>query len=430
MKTISKKIIFALIALISLTASQSCIKEEFDKPPINIPSVDFESNTTIAELKAMFTGNLDSISTDIIIQGIIIANDESGNLYKSMYIRDNTGGIELRLDQTGLYNEYKVGQRVFVKCKGMYIGKYGGMQQLGYNFNNSIGRLPSIKIPDHLFKDSLPGASPIPITVKISEINSSHLGNLIKIDNVNFENPGLRFAETDATTNRILKDDDNNQILLRTSNYASFAANLTPQGIGSVIAVLSSFNGELQLYIRDLNDLKSFNTNTPFPQNIFFDSFDTAPTADKWTIYSVASNKNWAHNSTDKSMNINGFGGDVASEDWLITKAINLVATAQTPVLTFKSWTRYTDVANPFPMKAYISTNYSGSGDPTSATWTELSATLPIAHSQAWTSSGNIDLSAYLGQTFFIGFKYVSSGTGSSSTSEWKVDDVTVKATL
>jgi len=140
MKKISKNLIIAFIALTVLTVSQSCVKEEFDKPPINIPTVDFNSNTTIAELKAMFTGNLDSITTDIIIQGIVIANDESGNIYKSLYIRDNTGGIEIRLDQTDLYSEYRIGQRVFVKYKGMYIGKYGGVQQLGYVFNNSVGR--------------------------------------------------------------------------------------------------------------------------------------------------------------------------------------------------------------------------------------------------------------------------------------------------
>lgn len=430
MKKISKNLIIAFIALTVLTVSQSCIKEEFDKPPINIPTVDFNSNTTIAELKAMFTGNLDSITTDIIIQGIVIANDESGNIYKSLYIRDNTGGIEIRLDQTDLYNEYRIGQRVFVKCKGMYIGKYGGVQQLGYIFNNSVGRLPAILIPNHLFRDSLPGPNPVPINLKIADINSSHIGNLIKIDSVYFESPGVIFSEPTSTTNRNLVDFDNNKIIVRTSNYANFAANLMPEGVGNVVAILSSFNGELQLYIRDLNDLRSFNTNVPYPQNIFFDNFDSAPTADKWTIFSIASNRNWSHNTSDRAMTVNGFNGDVASNDWLITSAINLPANAVNPILTFRSWTRYTDAANQFPMKPFISTNYTGSGDPSLATWTELSATLPVAHSQTWTSSGNIDLSTYLGQTFYIGFRYISSGTGSNSSSEWKLDDVNVRATL
>jgi hypothetical protein len=167
--------------------TQSCIKEEFDKPPVIIPEVDFDSNTTIAELKAMYTSDLDTITDDIIIQGIVIANDESGNLYKTLFIRDNTAGIEIKLDKTGLYNEYKLGQRVYIKCQGMYIGKYGGMQQLGYKYEGSIGRLPEILIANHLYRDSLPGAAPQPTVVTIPGLTTAHLGTLIKLENVYFE---------------------------------------------------------------------------------------------------------------------------------------------------------------------------------------------------------------------------------------------------
>jgi hypothetical protein len=170
--------------------------------------------------------------------------------------------------------------------------------------------------------------------------------------------------------------------------------------------------------------------NTPFPQLVFGDNFDVAPSASNWTTYSVSSNKDWGYNSTDKCMEANGYGGDVASNDWLITKAITLNSTVESPYLTFKTWTKYTDNGNANPLKVYISTNYSGSGDPTSATWTPVPAILPAAHSQVWTSSGQIDMTAYLGQTFYIAFQYVSSGTASSAASNWKLDEFAVKATF
>ncbi len=47
-----------------------CVKGDFDEPPINIPTVDFEANTTIAQLKAMYNGTLDSIKEDIIIKAL------------------------------------------------------------------------------------------------------------------------------------------------------------------------------------------------------------------------------------------------------------------------------------------------------------------------------------------------------------------------
>lgn len=124
-------------------------------------------------------------------------------------------------------------------------------------------------------------------------------------------------------------------------------------------------------------------------------------------------------------MAASGYGGDVASDDWLISPAIDLTA-ATSPVLTFRSWTKYTDSGNPNPMKVKISTNYAGSGDPSLATWTDLSAIWSPANSEAWTGSGDIDLTSYIGSTVYIAFQYVSSGTGSGTTSNWEVDEVKV----
>ena len=59
-----------------------------------------------------------------------------------MVIQDETGGIELSLDKTYLCNEFWVGQRVFVKCQGMYIGDYGELIQLGYEVDGLIDGLP------------------------------------------------------------------------------------------------------------------------------------------------------------------------------------------------------------------------------------------------------------------------------------------------
>ena len=80
--------LFFFIGLMAVAAVfTGCVKGDFDEPPINIPTVDFKANTTIAQLKASYTGILDSISDDIIIKGVVVANDESGNLYKQLVIQ-------------------------------------------------------------------------------------------------------------------------------------------------------------------------------------------------------------------------------------------------------------------------------------------------------------------------------------------------------
>jgi len=58
----------------------------------------------------------------------------------------------------------------------MYIGDYNGLIQIGYKYNGGIGQLPSILVADHIFKDSLPGKTPEPVTMSIpTTINSSNM---------------------------------------------------------------------------------------------------------------------------------------------------------------------------------------------------------------------------------------------------------------
>ncbi len=279
----AKKTSSLLIALMAIAVFLGgCVKGDFDVPPVNIPAVDFKANTTIAQLKASYTGTLKQIEDTIVIKGIVVANDESGNLYKKMIIQDETGGIELSLDKSYLYTEYKVGQRVFVKCQGMYIGDYNKLIQLGYVYNNAIGRLPEIMVKDHIFRDSLPGEAPEPVTINLADNNSAYISCLVKIDNVKFMETGVEFAPQSASaTNRNVADQAGKELIVRTSQYANFAGMLTPSGTGTIVGVLSIFRTDFQLTIRDTADIIGFSdTITPPPggsgTGIFDDPYNCA----------------------------------------------------------------------------------------------------------------------------------------------------------
>ncbi|HLN52425.1 MAG TPA: DUF5689 domain-containing protein [Lentimicrobium sp.] len=269
------KLILALIAIIlsSTLFNTGCVKDEPDIPPIIIPYVDFDANTSIAELKNSYTG-LQMITDDIIIKGIITGNDASGNLYKKLIIQDETAAVELAIDKTNLYGLYRVGQLVYVKCKGLFIGDYNNLIQLGYIYDGKIGRMPSIMIEEHIFHDSLPGPKPLPDTITISEIGTAEAKNpnvskLITFKNVIFSDPGEIFAiqddpESDAT-NRTLMDQIGNTIIVRTSKYSDFASDTIPGGYGTVTGILSVFGSDWQLTLRDRNDVTGFSDTIPPP---------------------------------------------------------------------------------------------------------------------------------------------------------------------
>ncbi|MDY3979046.1 MAG: DUF5689 domain-containing protein [Tidjanibacter sp.] len=71
----------------------------------------------------------------IYLKGKVISTDESGNLYRSLYIQDMTGyqggAIELKIGTGSLYNTYKVGQILYVKTDGLVLGNYRWMLSLG-----------------------------------------------------------------------------------------------------------------------------------------------------------------------------------------------------------------------------------------------------------------------------------------------------------
>lgn len=260
------QLIAGLFLALATISFNSCVDGDFDEPPLNIPTVNFERNTTIAELKASYSG-FTQITDDIIIRGKVIANDESGNLYKKMEIQDETGGIELSLDKTSLYTEYKVGQTVYVKCKDMYIGDYNGLIQLGYLFNGNIGRLPEVFIPVHLFRDSLPGNAPAARLITMNDLTMDKVSTLVKFENVHFSEAGTLWAPQSAdASNRTMLDENGKSLIIRSSKYANFASDTVPAGTGQVTGVLTVFGSTWQLVLRDTADLKGFSgTVTPPP---------------------------------------------------------------------------------------------------------------------------------------------------------------------
>lgn len=93
------------------------------------------ANTTIAQLKKLYAVNgnrpLKIEDDDMVISGKVVSNDESGNIYKELYIQDETGAISLKIGKSYMYGEYRPGQTLYVKCGGLTLGAYGGMPQLG-----------------------------------------------------------------------------------------------------------------------------------------------------------------------------------------------------------------------------------------------------------------------------------------------------------
>lgn len=152
----------------------------------------------------------------------------------------------------------------------------------------------------------------------------------------------------------------------------------------------------------------------------FTDGFETN-WAD-WTLHSATGAQVWQldtqYGNPGNCAKMSGYaGGNNVNEDWLISPEIDL-SELTAASLSFQTASKFT--GNVLEIK--ISSDYAG-GDPNSATWTNLSATLDASNAYTWTNSGNIDISSFVGGSVHVAFKYTST---SSASMTWEVDNVKI----
>jgi hypothetical protein len=254
-----------LLALVMLMPT-ACVDEEFDAPPPGGEDPNLTVNATIADLKAMHTlGQYEEITEDLVISALVVSNDREGNFYKQLIIQDSTGGIELRIDVTDLYTLYPVGRKVYLKAKGLWLGDFNGLVQLGISVGTDddgdpeLTRIPQTLVSQYLIQATY-GHTVVANEVTIDELSTDLVSTLVTFRNVQFitADTGETWADPvlELSVNREVEDCARRRLVVRSSGFATFAADLTPGGGGTLTGVLGIFGSTYQLVIRDLNDVE------------------------------------------------------------------------------------------------------------------------------------------------------------------------------
>lgn len=410
---ITKHINRLLVALPFAAALFSGCKKEFDSPPRHTPAVG--EVITIAELKAMFTGAPVHFNGPRSVYATVNSDENDGNFYKNVYVQDATGGICLRLlNSGGLY----IGDSVRIYLPGTVLAPYNGLMQLD-----------SVDVDVNIVKQAT--LRPIePLHLTIDELDPvAHQSMLVQLDSVQFtlsEACGSTWADpiNQQSVNHTLVDCDGNQVLVRTSGYANYAGHYLPDGRGNFLGVLGVFGSDLQMYARTEGEAALFGPRCNGETCPFFSkNFNDAQAASEgwtqwsdnsilWTTNTIGSNDGTPYGQVK---NWNG-SENIPGESWLISPAVDLVGT-NAPVLTFITGCNYTGAQ----LEVYVSTDYS-SGAPSTATWTPLAPDLSPGGWE-WTPSGPLSLSSFQTNNTRIAFKY--SGTDSDGKT-WELDDIKI----
>lgn len=412
-----KKITVLFLTLFFALLFTTC-KKVAEKTPVDSPTT--AKNYSVPELKALATctNSCDKrFTSEASFVGVVVADEITGNFYKEIYVRDryNTGGIRIDF--------------LFSKCN-FFVGDSVRLNLKGYdvNINSQTGmmEIDSVDYDKHMVRFAS-GANPAPRIADLAQLPySSYYCDLVTINNVKFlsTDTGRIYADPilQQSLNRTLQDCGNNQIIVRTSNFADFAQQKTPSGFGSITGIATAYSGANQMAIRKTADVKMNGTGGCVVY-AFKDFNDASLTSGGWIQQSVLNpSVLWVASSfgSAKFAKISGFvSGNQNSENWLISPSLN-IANGSNPILSFITAANFSGT----PLEVWVSTDYV-SGLPGTGTWTQLTGfALSPQGGYVWTNSGIISLNAYKSANTRIAFKYKSTTTGSTT---YEVDDINIR---
>lgn len=434
-----------IFCLLMLVLGLAACEKEYDRPPLTEPEyTGEEANITIAQFREQFKDATRDvpivIEDDLVLKATVISSDESGNIYKTIYLQDETGGIGMLVDQGDVYTSYPVGQVVYVQLKGLCASFYGDLQIGHPNAAATYYRTPWEDFQEHVLKAGWPNEAAISIR-EVSDISSLNenadavKSTLVRLTGVHFEEGGqTTYADMVAEDygTRVLKDVHGNTIDVRNSNYADFGGEMLPVGTGNVVAILGSFNGGWQLLIRDIEDVYGFDGVDPdeggsdnpggggTTETIFEESFATGQGG-----FEIKHNGDlpsglsyvWQWDSSYKYMKASAFvsGQAHAVESWLISPSIDLSGVTSAS-LNFMHIINHN--TNPSEALTLWVTNA------TTENWQQVTIpNYPTGSSWDEVNSGDIDLSKFVGQSIKLGFKYTSTNEVAAT---WEVYDIKV----
>ncbi len=421
---------------------------------------------TIQDLRNLYAYQNIKFTSNSILHAVVTMDETSGNIYKQVYIRDNSGpvatngygalSIHLLLSANGYLS---VGDSIAINLNGVTLdmSSGGSLQIDSITATSSIIKLKT-------------GLNPLPLLVTLPQLNTVSTsgqfiydGHLVQLNNVEFvsQNVGLPFATgqnppaAPLSVNRYINDCIGNTVVTYNSGYANFAYtaanNITiPNKNGSITAIASLYN-TMQLTLRSYAEIFPASPQPPaLPASAYcpvvYDTitqnFTCAALANKTAITLAG----WANIDISGSLKWQGlqYGNqpffkyspsvsnykttDAINDIWFVSPPIvdNVYAHGGTNTKTLDFSTAMQYGTNARLLSVLVSRTFDGTNVIPSQ-WTDISSLFPAIPSSAGQSTNGIPLFHYAhgftniynpapvpitiqgsSPTFYIAFRYRS----------------------
>lgn len=439
----------------------SCVNgDDYGTPNLSNDCVTIAKTKEVSDITNIATATTVQYTTDEnltdYIEAYVTSSDEGGNFYKliSMMSLDGLKGFSMPVDNYNLYTEFEPGRKVTIKLdKNRYYNKQHGSTIIGSSYNGGVGRISGVEYKDVILRScENVNENDIVKDLTISAAkNDQYLNMLMEFDGVQFTDASLGKKYYDATLNSIggatnheITDQFGNKVIVRVSEFATFASNAVPSLNGKIRGVMTKYNSDYQFMIRTINDVDLTDTRLAIDLNppiggsaIVYDAtlnepFTSYTTTNqqifpKYINDAALGSRYWQVKtfSGNKYIQMSSFGGAPEANRSLFIVPVNMSAANS---LSFKTKDGFNNGA---VLKVYYSTNYVQGTQITTATLVDITSNFIIAsgttsgYATNFTNSGTYNIPAGItGNGFFI-FEYVGNGSGGPTTTI-QIDDIVI----
>ncbi|MDN3695275.1 DUF5689 domain-containing protein [Chryseobacterium tructae] len=277
MKKYNSILKYIFITAASLWITVGCVHDDkYDEPNLDGYQcvADFQANVTLSELKKKFTVNNptgaayvfpedkpNDTSDDLYIEGYVSSTDETGNIYKTIYIQDAlknpTHGFTISVDMVSSYTRFPQGSKIYVKLNGLAVGTYGGVVQLGVKTGaesaiNGVSRIPEKLAPKVISRSCTTRGEIIPRVITLADLknNEDLIGCLVQLDKVEFDGKSLcsNFAPNGQTVDKVIGQG----WVESSSSYVTTA----------VVRTVDILHLQINIFLQEMEHLKGSSVNS------------------------------------------------------------------------------------------------------------------------------------------------------------------------
>lgn len=456
-------------AFVSVLFINSCVEDDdFTTPeltiaPVNVAALgEFTSFSNIVSRYNTAVTNGDqvgvfSVENDgpLYTIGYVVSDDGSGNFFEEIIIQNSINGadtpndvrrgLKVEINARDLGGFYNFGRKVYIKLNGLAIGEENGVYTLGKSSGNSLVQLEDAEFKNFILRD--PETAVItPKTVAVADLSDNDENTFIRLENSQIikAQKTLSYAGEPSDSfdgfRTIINCDTEASLKLQTSTFADFKGAQVPQGKGSISGVYSRDFGDdfSVLIVNSTGDIQFNDPNRCDPVVLECTSTSGGGTAfysEDFEGFSNYATEGWTMTNVDGGSVdwfISGFGGnnysrisafnsnEVNAEVWLVTPDVDMDATTGEEL----SFDVQANFDNGVILTVFVSEDFTG--DVTTATWTQIEATMPSGPSSGFgnfETVGPLNVSCVDGT---VNYAFVYSGSDPSATTRYHIDNIEV----